>query len=87
MLTQVGGSAERALALRRAPATIDIPFDPLELVACMWAILRRARVGGQPLAACRGPTSGRLTRDLPSRRALLDGEEIVLTAKAFGLLE
>jgi len=88
MLTQVGSSAERALSLEEgADDYLNKPFDPLELVARIRAILRRGRAGGQPLAACRRLASGSLVLDRPLRRALLDGQEVPLTAKAFALLE
>lgn len=88
MLTQVGASAERALSLEEgADDYLNKPFDPIELVARIKAVLRRARAGGQSLASARRLVSGDLLLDRPSRRAFLDGKEILLTAKALALLE
>ena len=88
MLTQVGASAERALSLEEgADDYLNKPFDPIELVARIKAVLRRARAGGQSLASARRLVSGDLLLDRPSRRAFLDGKEIPLTAKALALLE
>ncbi len=88
MLTQVGTSAERALSLEEgADDYLNKPFDPIELVARIRAVLRRARGGGQSLASARRIVSGPLLLDRPSRRAFLDGKELALTAKALALLE
>lgn len=88
MLTQVGTAAERALSLEEgADDYLNKPFDPIELVARIRAVLRRARGGGQSLASARCLVSGSLLLDRPSRRAFLDGKEVALTAKALALLE
>ena len=90
LLTQVGTAGERAMALEEgADDYLNKPFDPSELVARIRAVLRRAqaRPGGQPLASARRLVSGRLVLDRPARRALLDGREVPLTAKALALLE
>jgi DNA-binding response OmpR family regulator len=48
LLTEVGGSAERAMALEEgADDYLSKPFDPFELVARLRAMLRRARGGGE----------------------------------------
>lgn len=88
MLTQVGTSAERALSLEEgADDYLNKPFDPIELVARIKAVLRRARAGGQPLAGARRLVAGLVVVDRLSRRAFLAGKEIPLTAKALALLE
>lgn len=88
MLTQVGSPGERAMSLEEgADDYLNKPFDPFELVARIRAVLRRAQPGTQPLASSRRLVSGLLTVDRPSRRAMLDGQELVLTSKAFALLE
>jgi DNA-binding response OmpR family regulator len=88
MLTQVGSAGERAMSLEEgADDYLNKPFDPLELVARIRAVLRRAQPHAQPLASARRLRSGPLTLDRPARRALLGGKEIALTAKAFALLE
>ncbi len=88
MLTQVGSAAERIMSLEEgADDYLSKPFDPLELVARIKAVLRRGRAGGQPLAACRRLLCGPLALDRPSRRVFLDSREIPLTAKAVATLE
>jgi DNA-binding response OmpR family regulator len=88
LLTQVGEASERAMALEEgADDYLNKPFDPHELVARIRSVLRRARPGLPPLTAARRLTSGRLALDRLSRRAWLDGQELLLTPKAVALLE
>ncbi len=94
LLTQVGEASERALALEEgADDYLNKPFDPHELVARMHAVLRRARPGQPPLASawrlvCESSERGsRLVLDRRARRAALDDQSLVLTPKAFALLE
>ncbi len=88
LLTQVGESAERAMALEEgADDYINKPFDPYELIARIRAVLRRARPGQPPLAAATRLASGPLLFDRASRRAWLDKSELTLTPKAAALLE
>ncbi len=88
LLTQVGESTERAMALEEgADDYLNKPFDPHELVARIRAILRRARLGRRPLASAQMLVAGSLTLDRPSRRAYVDGEMANLTPKAIALLE
>jgi DNA-binding response OmpR family regulator len=88
LLTQVGESSERAMALEEgADDYLNKPFDPQELVARMRAVLRRARPGQPPLSASWKLSSGDLVFERRSRRAYLRGEEIPLTPKALALLE
>ena len=88
LLTQVGESGERAMALEEgADDYLNKPFDPHELVARMRAVLRRARPGQPPLATASRVASGDLLLDRTSRRAWLAGEEVTLTPKASALLE
>ena len=88
LLTQVGESMERAMALEEgADDYLNKPFDPHELVARIRAVLRRARPGQPPLAAAQRLTSGDLTLDRRARRAYMGSEELRLTPKAVALLE
>jgi DNA-binding response OmpR family regulator len=88
LLTQVGESAERAMALEEgADDYLNKPFDPHELVARIRAVLRRARPGQPPLAAASRLRSGELILDRAGRRAWLGGQEVTLTPKATALLE
>jgi DNA-binding response OmpR family regulator len=88
LLTQVGDSTERAMALQEgADDYLNKPFDPHELVARMRSVLRRARPGQPPLATAQRLVCGDLILDRRSRRAYLDNQEVNLTPKAAGLLE
>lgn len=88
LLTSVGESFERAIALEEgADDYLNKPFDPQELLARIRAILRRTVAGAAPLSASARLNSGELTVDRTSRRAWVAGHEVVLTPKAFALLE
>jgi DNA-binding response OmpR family regulator len=88
LLTQVGESTERAMALEEgADDYLNKPFDPHELVARIGAVLRRARPDQPPLASVWRLHAGELMLDRRSRRAWLGSEEVALTPKAMALLE
>lgn len=88
LLTQVGESVERAMALEEgADDYLNKPFDPHELVARIRAVLRRSRPGQRPLAAAQTLTSGPLRLNRITRRAWLNDQELHLTPKAVTLLE
>jgi len=88
LLTQVGDSVERAMALEEgADDYLNKPFDPHELVARIRAVLRRARPGQPPLATAARLVSRDLAFDRRSKRAWLGQEELTLTPKALVLLE
>jgi DNA-binding response OmpR family regulator len=88
LLTQVGESVERAMALEEgADDYLNKPFDPHELVARIRAVLRRAKPGQRPLATAERLASGDLVLDRVSHRAWFRGLELALTPKAVSLLE
>ncbi len=88
LLTQIGSAAERAMALEEgADDYLNKPFEPYELVARIRAVLRRSKGNAPSLAGAQQLKSGELTVDRQARRAMLDGREIPLTAKAFSVLE
>jgi DNA-binding response OmpR family regulator len=88
LLTQVGESAERTMALiEGADDYINKPFDPHELAARIKAVLRRASPGQPPLTVAERLRSGDLVVDRTKRRAYLNADEIILSPKAMSLLE
>jgi DNA-binding response OmpR family regulator len=88
LLTQVGESAERAMALTEgADDYINKPFDPNELVARIKTVLRRASTGQPPLSLAKRLQSGDLVVDRTKRRAYLKSVEIQMSPKAILLLE
>jgi DNA-binding response OmpR family regulator len=88
LLTQVGESAERAMALQEgADDYLNKPFDPYELVARVRAVLRRAQPGKRPLATATQLRTGDVRLDRHARRVYRGNNEIVLTPKALTLLE
>ena len=88
LLTQVSAPAERAGALDEgADDYLNKPFEPYELLARIRAVLRRSRAGKPSLAGAHCFRSGPLELDRLARRATLNGQEVVLTAKALSVLE
>ncbi len=88
LLTQVGESAERAMALMEgADDYINKPFDSNELVARIRSVLRRVNPGQPPLTVAERVRCGDLVIDRTKRRAYLHSEEIVLSPKGMSLLE
>lgn len=88
LLTQIGSPAERAMALEEgADDYLNKPFEPVELVARIRAVLRRSRPNTPSLAGAQNLSSGPLRLERQTRRASLEGQEIPLTAKAFAVLE
>lgn len=88
LLTQVGESAERAMALMEgADDYINKPFDPNELVARIKTVLRRASPGQPPLTVAERLRCGDLVVDRTKRRAYLNAAEVNLSPRAMSLLE
>lgn len=88
MLTRVGDPPERAMALEEgADDYLNKPFDPMELLARIRAVLRRSDGRRRPLAVASLLRSGELTIDRRSRRTAFSGQELSLTPKALLLLE
>ncbi|GAB3452516.1 response regulator transcription factor [Kineococcus endophyticus] len=88
LLTQVGESSERAMALEEgADDYLNKPFDPQELTARIRAVLRRRdgdRTGGP--GQFQRLRSGSVVLDRVSQRVWKDGREVVLTPRATALL-
>jgi DNA-binding response OmpR family regulator len=88
LLTQVGGTTERALALEEgADDYLNKPFDPYELLARIKAVLRRSKPGQPSLASTWRLAAGTLVFDRRARRVTLDGQPVILTPKALAVLE
>ena len=95
LLTQVGAATERALALEEgADDYLNKPFDPIELLARVRAVLRRAQPGQPSLASAwlltssaAGAGGDDLVFDRRARRVTLAGKPLSLTPKALAVLE
>jgi DNA-binding response OmpR family regulator len=87
LLTQVGESGERAMALEEgADDYLNKPFDPHELVARIRAVLRRRPTSGPSLVNAQRLRSGTVVLDRASQRVFRDGTEVLLTPRATILL-
>ena len=85
MLTAKAEEADRVAGLRLgADDYVVKPFSPLELVARVDAVLRRARTGGAEGAL--SIDNGRLVIDRDAREVWLDGANVPLTKSEFDLL-
>jgi DNA-binding response OmpR family regulator len=88
LLTQVGESGERAMALDEgADDYLNKPFDPHELVARIRAVLRRGRPAtGPSLGSAQRLRSGPVVLDRASQRVFRNDQEVLLTPRATVLL-
>src|ERR1700683_2724330 len=84
VITAYGEETDRVSALD-AGAEVDLvkPFGLAELQARIRAVLRRVRPGGGSDAVKHGPP----VIDSRTRKGTVDGQEVVLTAKEFDILE
>ncbi len=88
LLTQVGTSTERAMALEEgADDYLNKPFDPHELIARIRSVLRRVQSGKPSLTAAQRLSSGDLVLERSARRVKYKGQLVSLTPKAVALLE
>jgi DNA-binding response OmpR family regulator len=88
LLTKVGSPGERALSLQEgADDYLNKPFDPIELIARVQAVLRRTQRGAMPLSGFNRLTSNALTLDRTARNASFNEKSLALTDRAFGVLE
>jgi DNA-binding response OmpR family regulator len=88
LLTRVGSPTERALSLQEgADDYLNKPFEPLELIARIQAVLRRMDRGTQPLTSYRRLACGKLVLDRQTRQAWLSDLPLQLSTRAFGVLE
>jgi DNA-binding response OmpR family regulator len=67
---------------------LNKPFEPMELIARVQAVLRRAKGHSQqPLSSQRRLASGELRLDRQTRQATLNKQALTLTARGFSVLE
>jgi DNA-binding response OmpR family regulator len=87
MLTQIDATGEKISSLEEgADDYLNKPFDSYELIARIKALLRRQVVAGRPVQLAASLVSGRLRLERETHRIWLDGSELTLTTKAFGVL-
>ena len=82
-----GDTADRVLGLRLgADDYIPKPFSPVELVARIETVLRRAVPKVDPIASTGSEVSEGLVLNELTREVIVDGRAVELTAKEFDLL-
>ena len=87
MLTQITATGEKVASLEEgADDYLNKPFDSYELIARIRALLRRQAVAGRPTALANTLTSGRLKLERETQRLWVEGREVALSNKAFGVL-
>ncbi len=87
LLTKVGGTTDRALSLQEgADDYINKPFDPFELLARIQAVLRRTQQN-QIVKHSHRLRCDALLVDRLSRQVWIGSKSIMLTSRAFGVLE
>ncbi len=88
MLTAKGDDMDKILGLEYgADDYITKPFNILEVKARIKAIMRRTSRRGSTKAHGKMVVKGDMTIDCESRRVVIDGREVNLTAKEFDLIE
>jgi DNA-binding response OmpR family regulator len=87
MLTQISAAGEKIASLEEgADDFLNKPFDSYELIARVRALLRRQAVAGRPAHLASVLVSGPLRLERETQRVWLEGREIALSNKAFGVL-
>ncbi|NMC46669.1 MAG: response regulator transcription factor [Chloroflexi bacterium] len=88
MLTRIGSSSEKVMTLNEgADDYINKPFDPLELVARIQAVLRRSQLYASSLVSAWVLAARDLTVNRQRREIYMSGKQVHCTQRAFCLLE
>ncbi len=87
MLTQISATGEKISSLEEgADDYLNKPFDSYELIARLRALMRRQAVAGRPAQLANVLVSGPLRLERETQRVWLEGREVALSNKAFGVL-
>jgi DNA-binding response OmpR family regulator len=87
MLTQINATGEKISSLEEgADDYLNKPFDSYELIARIRALLRRQAVAERPARLANVLVSGNVRLERAAQRVWLEGREIALSNKAFGVL-
>lgn len=87
MLTQISATGEKIASLEEgADDFLNKPFDSYELIARLRALLRRQAVAGRPAQLASVLVSGPLRLERETQRVWLEGRDVPLSNKAFGVL-